>query len=93
MCLSRKPGAASPTGVSGHFQQVVWGTTNRVGCGYIFNEHPTKNIAIVSCKYAAVPVNGKPEKKMGGPIYIEGKPCSKCKEYGYNGCEDGLCVP
>jgi hypothetical protein len=93
--LLNKPGNEKPDIYKvGHFLNVINAANNRVGCAYIFHQHSIKNNALMACRYATVPVNGKPPKTdMGGGWYVEGKPCSKCKEYGYNGCDDGLCIP
>jgi hypothetical protein len=93
--VRNKPGNEKPDIYKvGHFLNVINAANNRVGCAYIFHQHSIKNNALMACRYATVPVNGKPPKTdMGGGWYVEGKPCSKCKEYGYNGCDDGLCIP
>lgn len=52
----------------GHFTQVVWGLTNKLGCG----KYVTANRINLVCNY------GEAGNFMGEPVYENGVPCSKC---------------
>merc|ERR1712032_880364 len=58
----------------GHFTQMAWAKTSKIGCGYALFENIYKTNEIVVCNYSA---SGN---KVGQPIYEEGKPCSKCED-------------
>nr|XP_056701369.1 peptidase inhibitor 16 [Euleptes europaea] len=72
----------------GHYTQVVWASSERVGCGTEFcktleNLNDT-DMHLVVCNYEP------PGNVIGHKPYEEGSPCSKCPD-GYS-CEGSLCV-
>ncbi|XP_058519840.1 peptidase inhibitor 16 isoform X2 [Ochotona princeps] len=73
--------------VCGHYTQVVWAKTERIGCGTHFCEKlegvKEINIQILVCNYEP------PGNVKGKRPYQEGTPCSQCPS-GYR-CEDKLC--
>lgn len=73
----------------GHYTQVVWAKTERIGCGSHFCEKlqgvEETNIHLLVCNYEP-PGNVKGQKP-----YQEGTPCSQCPS-GYH-CENSLCEP
>ncbi|KAI1705833.1 cysteine-rich secretory protein family domain-containing protein [Ditylenchus destructor] len=66
----------------GHWTQMVWGKTTKIGCGWKFC--PTKDypngIYYVVCNYYQL-------GNTNTPVYTAGTPCSKCAK-----CNDNLCV-
>jgi hypothetical protein len=60
-------------GYNGHYTQVVWGSSTKIGCGatYCPTSVVGKGIMLV-CRYKE---NGN---YVGYPIYEEGEPCSAC---------------
>jgi len=75
-------------GVIGHFTQVVWANTNKIGCGYIefYGSQPLgKNYynRYYVCNYA---IGGNFSNK---PVYLKGDPCSKCPKN--TSCNNSLC--
>ncbi|XP_027732565.1 peptidase inhibitor 16 [Vombatus ursinus] len=73
----------------GHYTQVVWAKTERIGCGSQFCEKlegvMETNIHVLVCNYEP-PGNVKGQKP-----YMEGPQCSQCQE-GYE-CKNQLCQP
>ncbi|XP_051852745.1 peptidase inhibitor 16 [Antechinus flavipes] len=73
----------------GHYTQVVWAKTERIGCGSQFCEKlegvTETNIHVLVCNYEP-PGNVKGQKP-----YLEGPQCSQCQE-GYE-CKNLLCQP
>ncbi|XP_072498059.1 peptidase inhibitor 16 isoform X2 [Notamacropus eugenii] len=73
----------------GHYTQVVWAKTERIGCGSQFCEKlegvMETNIHVLVCNYEP-PGNVKGQKP-----YMEGPQCSQCQE-GYE-CKNLLCQP
>ncbi|XP_074167189.1 peptidase inhibitor 16 [Sminthopsis crassicaudata] len=73
----------------GHYTQVVWAKTERIGCGSQFCEKlegvTETNIHVLVCNYEP-PGNVKGQKP-----YMEGPQCSQCQE-GYQ-CKNLLCQP
>ncbi|KAM6182318.1 peptidase inhibitor 16 [Erethizon dorsatum] len=72
----------------GHYTQVVWSKTERMGCGSHFCEtlqgvEETNNIHLLVCNYEP------PGNVKGQRPYREGTPCSQCPP-GYS-CENALC--
>ncbi|XP_075835851.1 peptidase inhibitor 16 [Microtus pennsylvanicus] len=78
-----------PGQMCGHYTQVVWSKTERIGCGSHFCEslHGVEeaNIHLLVCNYEP------PGNVKGRKPYQEGTPCSQCP-VGYN-CENSLCEP
>nr|BBB89277.1 cysteine-rich secretory protein 2 [Cynops pyrrhogaster] len=73
-------GAIREGAMIGHFTQVVWGKTVRVGCA--FQRCP--DFGLYVCHYA-------PQGNIGTVItkpYEQGTPCAKCP----NNCENKLCT-
>lgn len=75
------------TDVCGHYTQVVWATSYKVGCGVAFcatlKESASTNMHLVVCDYA-------PPGNYPWHPYQKGSPCSKCpKEFPY--CKNRLC--
>ncbi|XP_062974992.1 peptidase inhibitor 16 [Elgaria multicarinata webbii] len=72
----------------GHYTQVVWATSERVGCGTVFCEtlHLTNDtdMNLLVCNYEP------PGNVIGHKPYKEGAPCSMCPD-GYS-CKDSLCA-
>lgn len=73
----------------GHYTQVVWARTDRIGCGSHFCEKlqgvEETNIHLLVCNYEP------PGNVKGHRPYQEGTPCSQCPS-GYR-CENSLCEP
>jgi len=72
----------------GHFTQVVWANTHRVGCGYIefYGSQPLGKKyynRYYACNYA----NGGNWEKQ--PVYEKGDPCTKCPKN--SSCNVSLC--
>jgi len=69
------------TGVVGHYTQVVWAKTQKVGCGFIQYQKNGFYWKTLVCNYFPA------GNLIGAPVYEEGKAGSKCE----NGSNDGLC--
>ncbi|XP_031544332.1 peptidase inhibitor 16 isoform X3 [Vicugna pacos] len=73
----------------GHYTQVVWARTERIGCGSHFCEKlqgvDETNIHLLVCNYEP------PGNVKGQRPYQEGTPCSQCSS-GYS-CKNSLCEP
>ncbi|KAG8191105.1 hypothetical protein JTE90_010029 [Oedothorax gibbosus] len=68
---------------TGHFTQVIWAESSRIGCGYVrYVGEDGGNEFLYGCNYAP---GGNFEDS---PVYEVGKPCSKC---GGCGSIPGLC--
>ncbi|XP_072018883.1 serotriflin-like [Amphiura filiformis] len=85
-----------PSGICGHFTQVVWATSNQVGCGKAFCETAYlesgsvafSNTWIVNCHYYP-PGNINVDSMRP---YIGGPPCTGCTIEPYTHCyNDQLC--
>ncbi|XP_028623789.1 peptidase inhibitor 16 isoform X1 [Grammomys surdaster] len=78
-----------PGQMCGHYTQVVWSKTERIGCGSHFCETlqgvEEANIQLLVCNYEP------PGNVKGRKPYQEGTPCSQCP-LGYS-CENSLCEP
>ncbi|XP_012602304.2 peptidase inhibitor 16 isoform X1 [Microcebus murinus] len=81
--------ACSPGHMCGHYTQVVWAKTERIGCGSHFCEKlqgvEEANIQLLVCNYEP------PGNVKGKRPYQEGTPCSQCPP-DYR-CENALCEP
>nr|XP_003404193.2 cysteine-rich secretory protein 3-like [Loxodonta africana] len=77
-------GPTSPNAVIGHYTQVVWSTSFRVGCGiaYCPNQGVLKYFYV--CQYCPA---GNYINRQYFP-YKKGPPCSSCPGY----CDKGLCT-
>jgi hypothetical protein len=69
------------TMATGHYSQVVWAKSARVGCGFMFQN----NKATLVCNYG--PFGNMP----GSVVYIAGPACSACPST-HPVCDDGLCT-
>ncbi|XP_005084971.1 peptidase inhibitor 16 [Mesocricetus auratus] len=78
-----------PGQMCGHYTQVVWSKSERIGCGSHFCETlqgvEETNIHLLVCNYEP------PGNVKGRKPYQEGTPCSQCP-VGYS-CENSLCEP
>ncbi|KFM60493.1 Venom allergen 5, partial [Stegodyphus mimosarum] len=61
-------------GSYGHFTQVVWAETWKVGCGYVLYKDPQWYNSFFVCNY------GPAGNWMDGEMYKAGKTCSACPE-------------
>ncbi|XP_076314717.1 venom allergen 3-like [Tachypleus tridentatus] len=57
---------------TGHFSQVVWGDTYRVGCGFTHYYKNGKSMKLFVCNY------GPTGNVLRSPMYKQGAPCSDC---------------
>ncbi|XP_015675161.1 glioma pathogenesis-related protein 1 isoform X2 [Protobothrops mucrosquamatus] len=74
------------TKVCGHYTQVVWAASYKVGCAVVYCRYmdgKEKNNNILVCNYAPA------GNYRGVRPYKEGKPCSNCPEG--DTCKDNLC--
>ncbi|XP_070803600.1 GLIPR1-like protein 1 isoform X1 [Pituophis catenifer annectens] len=74
------------TKVCGHYTQVVWATSHKVGCAVVYCRYmdgKEKNNNILVCNYAPA------GNYRGVRPYKEGKPCSNCPKG--DTCKDNLC--
>ncbi|XP_016079175.1 PREDICTED: peptidase inhibitor 16 [Miniopterus natalensis] len=82
-------GTCDPGQMCGHYTQVVWAKTEKIGCGSHFCEKlqgiNEANIHLLVCNYEP-PGNVKWQRP-----YVEGTPCSQCPS-GYH-CQNSLCEP
>ncbi|XP_036919179.1 peptidase inhibitor 16 isoform X2 [Sturnira hondurensis] len=78
-----------PGQMCGHYTQVVWAKTEKIGCGSHFCEKlqgvEETNIHLLVCNYEP------PGNVKGQRPYQEGPPCSQCPS-DYR-CENSLCEP
>uniref|UniRef100_A0A915AA53 SCP domain-containing protein n=1 Tax=Parascaris univalens TaxID=6257 RepID=A0A915AA53_PARUN len=76
----------------GHFTQMAWGATTKIGCGIATNcGKRGRNVIIVVCQYLEA------GNYIDEPIYELGKPCVKdfeCTTFKNSTCSaaDGLCI-
>ncbi|XP_049620709.1 peptidase inhibitor 16 [Suncus etruscus] len=81
--------ACNESQMCGHYTQVIWAKTDRIGCGSHFCEKlegiEEPNIQLLVCNYEP------PGNVKGQRPYQEGTPCSQCPT-GYR-CEKSLCEP
>ena len=66
----------------GHYTQMVWAETYKIGCGFIMYNKGEWYKKILVCDY------GPGGNVVGGEMYKIGEPGSLCK----SGVENGLCV-
>ncbi|XP_043572711.1 peptidase inhibitor 16-like [Chiloscyllium plagiosum] len=80
--------SCTPGKMCGHYTQVVWATTNKVGCASYFCDHlqglENKNLSILVCNYAP------PGNIVGSRPFKRGIPCSECPD-GLQ-CVNNLCA-
>ncbi|XP_043823625.1 GLIPR1-like protein 1 [Dromiciops gliroides] len=76
-------GSNSCTKVCGHYTQVVWATTYKVGCALKLCPNLGKRIAIFLCNYAP------PGNMVGRRPYLKETACGACEEGDI--CENELC--
>ncbi|XP_060589828.1 cysteine-rich secretory protein 3-like [Ruditapes philippinarum] len=76
---TNKPKA--PGKVVGHYTQVVWATSIRVGCGYALCNQRGKDTDVFVCNY------GPAGNMQGEKPYTSGTPCSVCS----SSCNNKLC--
>ncbi|XP_019137666.1 cysteine-rich venom protein kaouthin-2 isoform X1 [Corvus cornix cornix] len=76
-------GAKTKGAVVGHYTQMVWHNSYKIGCGLAFCSNTTYSYFYV-CQYCPA---GNLISSMKTP-YKEGEPCGDCP----NSCEDGLCT-
>jgi len=72
---------------TGHYTQIVWGETTKIGCGAITYKRDSFFRKSLVCNY------GKAGNFINTPMYATGNPCSKCP--GGSICSSqyqGLCV-
>ncbi|XP_054843737.1 glioma pathogenesis-related protein 1-like [Eublepharis macularius] len=72
------------TGVCGHYTQVVWDASYKLGCAIVFcrKMHQSNNIEYFVCNYG--PGGNFPRRP-----YMQGKSCSRCPQG--DSCENNLC--
>nr|XP_041570906.1 serotriflin isoform X1 [Taeniopygia guttata] len=76
-------GAKKKGAMFGHYTQMVWHNSYKIGCGFAFCSN-TKYSYFYVCQYCPA---GNLISSMKTP-YKEGKPCGDCP----SACEDGLCT-
>lgn len=57
---------------TGHFTQVIWARTFRIGCGYTMYKRKDEFVELYVCNY------GEAGNVKDECIYQEGEPCSRC---------------
>ncbi|NXM61856.1 CRVP2 protein, partial [Illadopsis cleaveri] len=75
-------GAKTKGAMFGHYTQMVWHNSYKIGCGFAFCSNTTYSYFYV-CQYCPA---GNLISSMKTP-YKEGEPCGDCP----SACEDGLC--
>ncbi|XP_006149164.1 cysteine-rich secretory protein 3 [Tupaia chinensis] len=76
-------GPKTPKAVVGHYTQVVWSTSFKVGCACAYCPNEKLRFFYV-CQYCPA---GNLVTKMKTP-YKQGEPCDSCPDH----CDDGLCT-
>jgi hypothetical protein len=72
---------------SGHYTQLVWATTRKVGCGYTAYTKDTTYRRLYVCNYLTA------GNLLNSPVYLAGsRPCSNCPAT-HPACNNGLCRP
>ncbi|XP_039078846.1 cysteine-rich secretory protein 3-like [Hyaena hyaena] len=77
-------GPKTPGAVVGHYTQVVWYSSYRIGCGVAYCPGQVYLKYYYVCQYCPA---GNYRDKINTP-YLEGKPCASCP----NHCDNGLCT-
>jgi len=73
--------------VCGHYTQMVWADTHKIGCGASFCQDSDPRFhhsIIVSCNY------GPGGNYVGRKPFQKGASCTQC-DSGFSNCDDGLC--
>lgn len=70
--------------VIGHFTQVIWAETSKVGCGFSMYKKDGWFTKLYVCNYG---VGGN---MLGNPVYKQGATCSQCPAG--TSCTNGLCA-
>jgi len=70
---------------TGHYTQVVWAETYKVGCGFKAYQASDGYKKFYVCNY------GPGGNIIGGSMYTEGDACTACPADA-SGCNNGLCV-
>ncbi|XP_057349935.1 cysteine-rich secretory protein 2-like isoform X2 [Manis pentadactyla] len=77
-------GPTSPSEVVGHYTQVVWYSSYRVGCGIAYCPNQDRLKYYYVCQYCPA---GNDVAKIHTP-YQQGAPCTSCP----GNCDNGLCT-
>jgi hypothetical protein len=67
---------------TGHYTQLVWAQTAKVGCGFV---QYGKNEQLLVCNY--LPAGNT----IGQKMYEQGSACSMCPS-SHSNCDDSLCI-
>ncbi|XP_063859648.1 venom allergen 5-like [Scylla paramamosain] len=73
--------------MTGHYTQVVWASTSRIGCGLSTYREGSMITKLYTCNY------GPTGNYISSPMYEKGEPCSSCPDG--TSCSkmyDGLCA-
>ncbi|CAG0890915.1 unnamed protein product [Darwinula stevensoni] len=68
----------------GHYTQMMWAETHRVGCGFIMYQNKGYDQKLYTCNY------GPAGNRVRSSMYTVGPPCSQCPA-GARFCNAGLC--
>lgn len=92
--IDDKRGTGKPGTTVGHYWQVIWAKSNRVGCGVSACDHHFSisgadygSGVLLVCRYQS-PASLKGSGDTNSPPYLFGKPCAACPDH----CSDGLCT-
>jgi len=72
-------------GLCGHYSQVVWASTSKLGCAHKFCPNVKGGSDMIVCNY--LPPGNHP-----GPAFAKGEPCSDCNLPGGTACVENQCV-
>ena len=70
---------------TGHYTQIVWANTYKIGCGYTAYRKRNFVKKFIVCNY------GDAGNLLGAPMYEVGRPCSKCPANICSRKNPGLC--
>ena len=70
----------------GHYTQMVWASTHKIGCGYTSYKRGRFVKKFIVCNY------GKAGNLLRAPMYQVGRPCSKCSSNTCSKNFPGLCT-